>query len=250
MDLESVHLRCPHCQKLFIVARSEIKSNRPEFQCDSCSTRFYMPFPQATDKREFQTFFMNPAPTSTWRSIEEKHSKFACPYCQALNDKGSTECATCERVFEKAKKISVELRKEFLAPEPLRLLWEDVMKDFGNEVRHEAFIQEALSTKALPYASQQYRQILDGNPNEQTAIKMQQRIINLTTLTYVPPLRQKSNVAKKSISMPLLLVGFGVLLTATGFAFAQLRSIISVGAVIMTLGVGFMAVAKRSTYED
>jgi VIT1/CCC1 family predicted Fe2+/Mn2+ transporter len=39
---------------------------------------------------------------------------------------------------------------------------------------------------------------------------------------------------------------FGALLTVTGFVFSQLRGIISVGAVIMTLGVGFMAVAKRS----
>jgi hypothetical protein len=162
-----------------------------------------------------------------------------------MTDKGATECSTCGRVFEKAKKISVEIRKDFQSSDQLRVAWETVMEDFSNELKHEAFIQMALAEKALPFASQQYRQILVANPNEPTALKMRERIINLTTMTYVPPRRQKQ-VVKKSMSVPLILLMFGALLTVTGFVFSQLRGIISVGAVIMTLGVGFMAVAKRS----
>lgn len=254
--MESVHLRCPQCQKLFVLARSEITSDRPEFRCDGCSTRFYMPFPQATEKREFQTFVTDPSgrggpktfvDQAFARIAEEKTKSFNCPFCQAPNQQGSVECASCQRVLEKAKKISMEIRKDTAGSELLRTLWGSVLADYASEARHEAFIQQALSDQGLQFASQQYRQILDANPNEAIAMKMRERIINLATLTYIP--QPRAVVKKKWMSLPIMLIFVGMLLCGTGFVFETLRSIIPVGAVIITLGVGFVAVAERSGIE-
>lgn len=247
--MESIHLRCPHCHKLYSVARSEIRSERPEFHCDACHAKFAMPFPQASERIEYETVLIAKgtglSEPPQWTSLEEKYGTFSCPFCQATCKKGAAECGSCGRVFEKAKRTQIEPKRDLIGSESLRSLWNQVMAEYANEARHESFVQQALTEKSLPFASQQYRQILEANPSDPIAMKMRERLINLATMTYVPPHRSFQTRARR-ISFPIVLILVGVLLMATGVLFTPMRSIISVGAVIATLGAGFMAISRRS----
>ena len=63
--------------------------------------------------------------------------------------------------------------------------WEAVKANYGDEKRHESFIQLCLSRENLPFASTQYRTILLANPAEDIAKRMQNRIVDLATTTYI-----------------------------------------------------------------
>jgi hypothetical protein len=181
----------------------------------------------------------------SWKSIESKASTFLCFKCGYANQKGSAECESCGLVFGKSKKPVGTLRESVAALPDLKMAWESVIEDFGSQSRHETFIKIALAHKNLPYASQQYRTILESNPNDEIANKMREKIISIATLTYVPPKREGG--VRRNIPFPLIFASAGLLFIVLGLAFQPLRDIIPVAAVFCFVGIAMMIV-KRIQY--
>jgi len=117
---------------------------------------------------------------------EETISKTkVCVRCGAKIEATFTECPKCGVILDKAKKQKVIDPVAKGATPELAAAWDQVKTNYGEENRHEAFIQLCLSRENLAYASSQYRSVLDANPSDDIANRMQNRIIELATLTYV-----------------------------------------------------------------
>lgn len=269
--MESIHVRCPQCAKLYSVDRAEIRTEKPQFECIDCRSRFWFSFPPPIDAKEVRAFRIGesaaagqpdvptritqiptlqpspPAsedvdPTRSWRSIEEKVSTFICFKCGFANQKGSRECSACGVVFEKLKKAKGAIKESVVASLELKRLWDEVLENYSHESKHEIFLKMALAQKNLPYASQQYRMILEANPADEIAARMRDKIINIATFTYVPPKRETVN--KKPIPFPAIFTGLGFFIVLLGLTFPPLRDLVPIGAVFCTVGLLTMGLKR------
>ncbi len=90
--------------------------------------------------------------------------------------------------------------------------WRELLTEYDNKDKHEAFIADALKEKNLQYASQQYRKMLDMNGADETAKRMIDKIIQIATLTYVPPFRKEPPKNTRWITLSILaLIVIGVI---------------------------------------
>jgi hypothetical protein len=129
---------------------------------------------------------------------------FFCPECRYENLKGSVSCKRCLLIFEKYEKKNLKLGSQVATSKKLEDLWNEALSEYDNLEKHEKFISEALKEKKLPYASQQYKKILDMNGADEMAAKMISKIINIATLTYVPPFRKEPPKSTRWITTSIL----------------------------------------------
>lgn len=192
------HLRCPACNKLYVVSSADITSETPEFDCLSCQQRFFFNFPPsdftsiqtiAIDRQvDLQKPFRHAEEIDA--SVQEMHSvdfiaqefstsnaemaKMAsevdskaarsCPKCGALNDRASKECVSCHVIFEKL--LGLPEDKSLRAQPSLVRKWKEVAEDFNNEDKHEAFLMSCRQLDALRFAQSKYqamKQVLGGD---------------------------------------------------------------------------------------
>lgn len=116
---------------------------------------------------------------------------FSCPECGYENPKGSVSCKRCLLIFEKYAKKNLKGNAQVLGPRALEEQWKTLITDYENKELHEKFISDALASKNLQYASQQYKKMLDMNAGDEIAKKMIDKIIQVATLTFVPPTRKE-----------------------------------------------------------
>jgi hypothetical protein len=116
---------------------------------------------------------------------------FSCPECGYENSKGSVSCKRCLLIFEKYARKNMKVNSQVMGPMKLEEQWKELLTDYENKDKHEKFITDALTSKNLQYASQQYRKMLDLNATDEMAKKMIDKIIQVATLTYVPPFKKE-----------------------------------------------------------
>lgn len=116
---------------------------------------------------------------------------FSCPECGYENPKGSVSCKRCLLIFEKYARKNMKVNSQVMGPMKLEEQWKELLTDYENKDKHEKFITDALTSKNLQYASQQYRKMLDLNATDEMAKKMIDKIIQVATLTYVPPFKKE-----------------------------------------------------------
>jgi hypothetical protein len=119
---------------------------------------------------------------------------YSCPECGYENPQGSTTCKRCLLVFEKYERKNTKVHNVVNASANLENLWRDLLTDYENTEKHEKFITQALADKNLAFASQQYRKMLELNNLDEISKKMIDKIIQVATLTYMPPPREHKQV--------------------------------------------------------
>ena len=195
---------------------------------------------------------------------------FTCPKCQATNVKGALDCEICGIVFAKysakqstiqqvqqhqknitdvksSKKITAPVSK--LTNTDLEQLWQRVMSDYDNVDIHDNFIQQALQTNNLAFASQQYRNILSNHPHEEIAKKMQNRITLMAINMFVPERTQE--VSRFHFGISGTLITLGIILMGCAYLFSGLFTKMAIGSrpieitgAVMVI-TGFMILFKR-----
>ena len=161
---------------------------------------------------------------------------FLCPKCQSPNLKGALDCSFCGIVFtkysvkqpnvneheqhrkdrsqfSKPHKISQPVQK-VNANSQMQKLWQQVMKEYSNLNIHELFINKAIQTNSLTYAAEQYRNILESNPHEEIALKMQDRITHLAITVFTPEQTLESKGFHFGISGLIIVLGIMIWLGA------------------------------------
>lgn len=127
---------------------------------------------------------------------------FSCPECGYENPKGSRACERCLLVFEKyeRKKTQSDGNAQVRGSQNLETQWQAILADYGNLGLHEKFVADASQEKSLPFASKQYKKMVDINPADEMAKKMIDKIIQIATLTFVPPFRKPPPKSSRAVT--------------------------------------------------
>jgi len=132
------------------------------------------------------------------------------------------------------------------AGEEVVAMWEAVKTHYDDEKRHERFIQLCLSRNNLPFASSQYRTILLANPTEEIANRMQNRIVELATMTYIATQSNLRKPLNKSWRMSGFVLFIGLVLVVAGALTPQARSLIAVGCSLLA----FVVILRQKIFND
>lgn len=216
--MESVYFCCPVCQTRYQSSASEIKSSKPYFKCRACSTVFSFEFP----------FQDNPK----YEIIETKQERTkACTQCGALNFPKEKECYSCGVIFDKLKVSTLETDSPYVSKK-----WSEVLSDFENPKKHQAFISDCVKLQKIDFAIECYKNLKSAQGGEDSLCDL--RILELQALKGVDIIKKnpKSVVQTVVLTCAVLLiiigvikpyyrnfVGFGVLLCVFLFGIESVR---------------------------
>ena len=249
--LESIHVRCPECTKLYSVDPGTVHTEKPQFECVQCKSRFYFIFPTPEGQPEARSYLIGQGPREATPlflvpqdfTAQDDRRTFACPKCDHRNSLGANECKACGLVFDKARAAFFKPKEEVVASKELLGMWARVLEGWAIQSVHETFVQFALGQSNLPFASQQYRRILDANPADEIAQKMRDKIIQLATMTSVP--QKRDPPTRRRFTLPFVVLAVGVVFVGTGLSMEQLRSIVPIGAVFCTIGFAIFFLSRH-----
>ena len=261
--------RCPACMKLFAVdtevllAMTRAGVYRAEFNCtgDLCRTAFavQLPLPVGYDGVAIlpSTQISNgpisggqPAPAESivpTPAIKAPLAEKECPRCNARNVVTMNECVRCGIVFDRfdaAHDLRVEEELALGGTRELAVLWDKVIEDYEDRVRHDRFLNACRDARALSYAAKKYSQILVSAPQDDIARLMRNKVVAFVAAqaeTSKLPIHLGFRIPKLN-SMALFM---GSLLFVWGLAMPQLKNMMEIGLSMALLAIG-VRVALRA----
>lgn len=267
--------RCPACMKLFAVetevllAMTRAGVYRAEFNCtsDLCRTAFavQLPLPVGYDgvailpsaqisngepiapepvKRPTTEITGGGVPNAVMKApLAEKE----CPRCNAKNAVTMNECVRCGIVFDRfdaTNDLRVEEELALGGSRELAAIWDKVIEDYEDRVRHDRFLNACRDARALSYAAKKYSQILVSAPQDDIARLMRNKVVAFVAAqaeTSRLPIRLGFRIPKLN-SMVLFM---GSLLFVWGLAMPQLKHTMEIGLSMVLLAIG-VRVALRA----
>lgn len=264
--------RCPACKKLFAVetetlnAMSRAGVIRAEFTCTGplCHEAFAIELPLPAGHSEYAVIpstplertYEAPAPAEPVLSkmpefIEGENSvatqaaavkKAAmserdCPRCGTANPATSTDCVRCGIVFERIHDEKIEEEIALGGSRELSAVWDRVLEDYEDRIRHDKFLNACRDGHALNYASKKYSQILVAAPQDDIARAMRNRIVAMISVRAESsrlPIRLNFRIPKIN-SMALF---GGSVLFFWGLVMPQLKNIMEIGLSLVLLAIG------------
>lgn len=163
-----------------------------------------------------------------------------CPRCGAMNASGLNECVRCGIIFDRYLETNEAQVQDELAlggTRELSLLWDKVLEDYEDRIRHDRFLNACRDANALSYASKKYSQILVAAPQDDIARLMRNRIVAMISVRAESsrlPIRLAFRIPKLN-SMALF---GGTILFVWGLAMPQLKNIMEIGLSLMLLSIG------------
>lgn len=176
---------------------------------------------------------------------KNEHEK-ECPRCSALNALVSTECVRCGIVFDRVIDVRIEDELALGGSREMAALWDHVMEDYEDLVRHERFVAASSETNALAYASKKYGHILIASPQDPIARNMRNRIVGLVSAqaekSGFPLQFQMGFRVPKLNSMAIFM---GSMLTVWGLMMPQIRNLAEIGIAMLALSIGIRIALMR-----
>lgn len=252
-----IKVRCPSCFKLYAVDEAEIREARPQFSCVKCSKRFWFPYPECKDQKELLGFpldWIQPladlagepgqAAVSTQTAtaqvkssmgtspgLASKSQTFNCPRCQAPYTTGDAECPKCGVVF--AKLDFLENGKVVVASSALRKSWHQVMDQYDSIEAHRRFVQTCQKENNLPYASHQYRKLLEAHSGDEMALKMQKEIKALGEVIHGATTVSRQSARRFFPRLTTLVMLMGGVLVGLGMMLPVARNLVGLGVAVV-----------------
>lgn len=234
-------MRCPSCAKLYQIDVSTIFSTTPHFQCLTCSVQFEFDFPPASGdiikaRRVSETQGTGVAPAEATRR---------CPKCGAPSPKAAKECNACQVVFEKVERLP---NGTLLKTKPsLVSLWKDLLENYTEEDRHQAFLMACKESEALEFAQMKYKEIRTAQGQDEIAQQMLARIEALRTVMTIPSASGADNRAGPTANRPkwlriAIVAPFAIsfVLICWGLMHAGPRNMVGAGIAISLLSYGLI----------
>lgn len=104
-----------------------------------------------------------------------------CPKCSFSCQIEAAECPACGVIFSKLSDPEAAPDAQVLAKPEIVAQWKDVVQNYTDPDLHESFLQSCMASQKLNFASQQYRKMLEVNPSDEVAKKMQEKIIQIAS---------------------------------------------------------------------
>lgn len=204
---EKFHLRCPACNKLYVVASADIANETPEFDCVSCQQRFFFNYPPV-DFASIPTLLIEKPfiqAESHDAAVQNMHqqefmtppaleAQKACPKCGALNQKSGRECYSCHVIFEKLEGLPKD--KTLNAQPSLVRKWRELVEDFSNDEKHEDFLISCHQLDALKFAQSKYQTMKEALGEDETCERMLTRLDAMLIVGMKSP-KMKGGVSAK-----------------------------------------------------
>lgn len=230
-----------------MVRHEDLKPGLAKFNCTQCQNFFAFDWPQPPEAEHVvaskvegtEVSFQRsttPAPSASG-TLNTNHSVSTqkCPRCEAQVKSALKECPQCGVMFEKVRKLG---SKPHLKPPPeLEEAWKVVLRNYSDLRQHEGFLQFCLRRSNLVYASNIYSNILETTPHDQTAKKMQGRIVELASLAYLEN-QARVQEPRRSLNLMGVVLAVGALLILLGIINPNLRAMIAVGSGMLAFVVG------------
>jgi ribosomal protein L40E len=165
-----------------------------------------------------------------------------CPKCRALNSLTSLECRSCGVLFEKYRQVEDTIRDDLALAgrSELILAWNDVLENYLDFARHEAFVSACIESQSLAYAAKKYTEILEAAPAEDTARLMRNRIMGYAGvhLEGASPVLSEETWKMPLPSFNNLILLLGTILMVVGFGLPQMHDVAKLGAAMIALSIG------------
>lgn len=165
-----------------------------------------------------------------------------CPNCGKPKIPNSLDCPSCGVVFAKLGDRLDEGPQNF-ASEEFHELWANLIQDYNNMSLHEEFIQFCMSKNKLTFASQQYRKMLEVNPHDELAKKMQNRIISLASIHFMTLERPTADSEDKKSTLSAILF-IGSVLIVIGWKIEKWASVLYIGIILIVVSI-LLILAKK-----
>jgi len=229
--LNPIQVSCPGCQKVYFVRPEDLTPGESHFQCTACPKMFAFTWPQPPGVNIITARLIEKNEKQTSSGLSAP-SKRVCVRCGSKVDAKYSECPKCGIIFDRAKKEKrIDPVAKGATPE-LSASWDVLMANYTDESRHESFIQTCLARENLAFASAQYRHILDGNPSEDIANRMQNKIIELATFSYITAQTKEKKVSRWAGIAKFMILISGLIIVS-GILIPQARPMIAVGGSIL-----------------
>ena len=144
------------------------------------------------------------------------------------------------------KSLSVE-DLELAGRTDLLFLWENVMADYVDRSRHEAFVNACLQADALTFAAKKYAQILEAAPTEEIANDMRRRLRGFAGvhLDGASPDIQIETWALPLPSFNSFIVFLGSILVVMGLGLPRMMDIAKLGFAMILIALGLRIFLRR-----
>ncbi|MEQ1876153.1 MAG: hypothetical protein ABL958_05870 [Bdellovibrionia bacterium] len=160
-----------------------------------------------------------------------------CPRCKGVYEKGAAECGSCGLIFAKMKKPGEQVG--IAAPANLEAEWSALIQNYADEAAHLAFIEKAITSKNVLFASQKYRGLIEANPSDEIAVKMRDKIIQKVSAIYMTRIPSSEDVQPSGMrKFVFILMGLGLSIALVGLMMPG-----STGRVIAFVGAGAFAIS-------
>lgn len=103
-----------------------------------------------------------------------------CPKCGRVRGAGASACDRCGLIFSRWNAASSTATVPIDAQG--EALWRDVLDDWSNTARHDAFVKHCSAQGSLASAGRRYREALDARPDDAVARRMQERVVGMATV--------------------------------------------------------------------
>ena len=129
----------------------------------------------------------------------------------------------------------------------LLFLWENVMADYVDRSRHEAFVNACLQADALTFAAKKYAQILEAAPTEEIANDMRRRIRGFAGvhLDGASPDIQIETWALPLPSFNSFIVFLGSILVVMGLGLPRMMDVAKLGFSMILIALGLRIFLRR-----
>lgn len=220
----------------------DLKDGRVRFKCTRCTSIFGFNWPQPPGVTQIEGQ-LEQAPKFEKGDMPPKASptvnttttmvKRECVNCKKTVSGNLKECPHCGVIFDKVRNIKSSFASK-VSPEMTKA-WEKVKENYQDPAKHEDFVQVCLKKGNLVFASQQYAKLLESAPQDELAQKMQQRVVELASITYLASQeREDPKTNNRALGWTL---GIGSVLILIGLTSSQARPMIAVGAMIVVFVV-------------
>lgn len=168
-----------------------------------------------------------------------------CPRCNAKNAATMTECVRCGIVFDRYDSGEIGTKADLRVEEEMALggtrelaaLWDKLIEDYEDRVRHDRFVNACRDAKALSYAAKKYSQLLVSAPQDEVARLMRNRIVALVSAqaeVSTIPIRLNFRIP----SLNTMALAMGSILFFWGLMMPQLKNIMEIGLSMVLLSIG------------
>lgn len=233
----------PDAERLALVPALPLRESTPIPETVGAPAAIAAPLKEAVRTEAVPTESVKKEPAQ--KAVEKMNlEERECARCGVMNPLASLDCVRCGIIFERSVAGSAGRVEEELAlggSRELAQLWDLVIEDYEDRIRHERFLNACKDSEALSYAAKKYAQILVAAPQDEIARLMRNKIVALISIR-AERSRIPFQLGFRIPKFNTLILLLGSILFVTGILMPQVKNMMEIGlsSILLALGISFV----------